>query len=120
MVVDVVAEPAAHQINLSPPSHPPSAAIIALALPRICAWLAPEVFARHRAAALAALAARVGGGDGPAPIYPVEEIPLGDDRGAPDGGDLDARLAALFAAGIRRVAVYGAADQPGVADRVVR
>ncbi len=100
-MVDVVRDPAAHQVNLRPPVHPTRTAVLALPRPALCRRLVPDVFAARRAAELASLAAEVGGGDGPAPIVDLEE------------GTVEETLAGL--GGVRRLVVYGAVDQPGFA-----
>ncbi len=108
-MVDVVAAPERHLVNLDPPQRAPRTAVVALPSPAVCAWLVPDLLEARRRSAIDDLAARIGGGDGPAPIL---------DLGASDDEALEARLAALAEAGVRRVVLYGERDQPGFAREV--
>jgi thymidylate kinase len=106
--LDVVAATTAHQTNLRPQSAPPRVAVLALPRPYLCACFEAGRFDRIRAAAVAALAAAVGGGEGPALVEDLES----------PGAPLPERLEALAAAGIDRLVLFGAAERPAFAREI--
>ncbi len=103
---DVVRSTAAHQETLTPPpsAQPPRVVVLALPRPMLCAVFEPERFGRLRAKAVFALAERIGGGDGPAPVIDLED--------PENATDLPAQLDRLAAAGVDRLVLYGAAERP--------
>jgi thymidylate kinase len=106
--LDVVSRLADHQANLVPPAAVHRAAVLALPMPSIVEALGREVFARVRARTLAAAAAALGGGEGPAPVCDLEA----------DGRALDVVLSELGAQGVELLAVAGAADHAPLARAV--
>jgi dTMP kinase len=102
--LDVVAELAAHQQNLSPPPAATRAALLALPLPAVCTVAAGDWFAARRRKTLAARAEELGSGDGP---LPIEE--------AAEHESLPEQLARLWRDGVRALFVDGMRDQPGFA-----
>ena len=106
--LDVVTQLAAHQSNLTPPDYARRAAIVALPTPAIVRALAGDALSPLRRRWLDAWCARLGGGDGPLPLVDLD----GDDR------CLDVVLHELADAGVERLFLLGARDQPGFAREV--
>ena len=119
--LDVVAELAAHQQNLTPDPCGPHRALVALPPVALADLIAPDWHAFVRAAELGTLAEQLGGGDGPLAIVDLglaERVDGHDRSGAaakPAVRGVDGRLARLWEAGIRHLFVHGARDQPGFA-----
>lgn len=109
--LDVVTLLGAHQQNLAPrPGRPTRVALVALPLPPIAAALEIDGPVRdQRDRELRALAAELGGGDGPATVIDLDA----DDR------PLSTILSDLAHAGVDDVVLHGARDQPGFARAVV-
>lgn len=107
--LDVVAELAAHQQNLVPDPVRSQRALVALPPPALAQLVAPDWHALARAGDLTALAAQLGGGDGPLAI-----VELASGTGA-----LSGRMTQLWESGARHLFVYGARDQPGLARALV-
>ncbi len=106
--LDVVARLSDHQANLEPPPARPRVALLALPSPPLLGLLLPERFARSRQRAIEALAAELGGGDGPAPVLDLDR----------DARPLDQALDDLSREGVETLTVIGARDQPGFARAV--
>lgn len=102
-MVSVVDSPEAHRVTLRPSPARHHAVVLALPRPPLCRDFEPARFERVRAAALARLAARVGSGDGPAPLVDLED---------PAHAHLPSVLERLTREGVRAVVLFGAADRP--------
>jgi len=95
--LDVIAELAAHQQHLIADPPPDHTVLLALPPPILCTLIAVDAFAELRRGALAALAAELGGGDGPLAIVEYTGGVLG----------------ALWQRGVRSLVVHGGGDRPG-------